>query len=205
MSGQHYFSDNPDSTSRRSEFSLVAGDRTLTLVTDSGVFSQNGLDKGTSVFLDTMRKQKLPSLSAGSTICDVGCGTGAIALTLAVLFPKCTVLAVDTNQRARHLCEENAERNHLSNVRVMSPEQVEDTVAIELLWSNPPIRIGKDALHALLDQWLSRLTHSGVAHLVVSRNLGADSLAQWMSERGFPTTKLGSSKGFRVLEVKKKN
>ena len=34
----------------------------------------------------------------------------------------------------------------------------------------------------------------------VGKNLGADSLAGWLTDQGFPTAKVASAKGFRVLE-----
>lgn len=197
----HYFSENPSGPSRRSEFEIVVKDRTLVLESDAGVFSQRGLDKGTAVLLDIMTRGDSPALPDGSLLCDIGCGSGPIALALAVLYPACTVLAVDVNERARALCAENAQRNGLTNVRVMAPDDVVDTDRYALIWSNPPIRIGKSALHDLLDEWMQRLSPAGKAHLVVSKNLGGDSLAQWLTARGFNTRKLASSKGFRVFEV----
>lgn len=173
------------------------------MVTDSGVFSQHGLDKGTAVLLDSMQRRSLPDVAPGSTICDLGCGSGAIALALAVLYPECTVLAVDINERARQLCTENMNRNALTNVRVLHPDDVSTDTVLELLWSNPPIRIGKDALHELLRTWLSRLSGSGSAHLVVNKNLGADSLVDWLRTNNFSAEKLSSRKGFRVLEVRR--
>ncbi len=201
LSGQHYFSENPQSDSQPNEFTIEVLGRELVLETDTGVFSQYGLDKGTAVFLHTMKKLPLTNVPSGSILCDLGCGTGAIAVTLAVMYPECTVIAVDVNERARQLCAKNAQRHHLKNIHVIAPEEFDSKISIDLLWSNPPIRIGKEALHALLDTWLGRLSHSGVAHLVVSKNLGADSLMQWLKARGYPTQKLASSKGFRVLEV----
>lgn len=174
---------------------------TLVLESDTGVFSQHGLDKGTAVLLDIMSRGDSPVIPDGSLLCDIGCGSGPIALTLASLYPACTVIAVDINERARKLCAENARRNNLSNVRVLSPEEVDANNRYALIWSNPPIRIGKNALHDLLDMWMQRLHAEGKAHLVVSKNLGGDSLAQWLSARGFTTRKIASSKGFRVLEV----
>ena len=95
----------------------------------------------------------------------------------------------------------DATKNNLSNIRVAHPDEVDANIRFTHIWSNPPIRIGKDALHELLLTWLHRLTDDGIAHLVVSKNLGADSLATWLINNGFATTRIGSSKGFRVLEV----
>lgn len=71
----------------------------------------------------------------------------------------------------------------------------------DALWSNPPIRIGKAALHTLLTTWLARLSPGASAHLVVQRNLGADSLHRWLNEQGWPTGRAASRAGYRVLRV----
>jgi 16S rRNA G1207 methylase RsmC len=197
----HYFSENPSGPSKPSEFEIEVNGRTLVLQSDQGVFSRHGLDKGTAVLLDIMSRGNYPTVPDGSFLADVGCGTGAIALTLAALYPACTVIAVDVNERARALCASNAKKNGLSNITVLSPEELDETIRYSMLWSNPPIRIGKPALRQLLLEWMQRLTENGTGHLVVSKNLGGDSLAEWLSESGFATKKLASSKGFRVFEV----
>ena len=197
----HYFSENPSGPSKPSEFEIEVDGRTLVLQSDQGVFSRHGLDKGTAVLLDIMSRGNYPTVPDGSFLADVGCGTGAIALTLAALYPACTVIAVDVNERARALCTSNAKKNGLSNITVLSPEELDETIRYSMLWSNPPIRIGKPALRQLLLEWMQRLTEDGTGRLVVSKNLGGDSLAEWLSESGFATKKLASSKGFRVFEV----
>ena len=197
----HYFSENPSGPSKPSEFEIEVDGRTLVLQSDQGVFSRHGLDKGTAVLLDIMSRGNYPTVPDGSFLADVGCGTGAIALTLAALYPACTVMAVDLNERARALCASNAKKNGLSNITVLSPEELDETIRYSMLWSNQPIRIGKPALRQLLLEWMQRLTEDGTGHLVVSKNLGGDSLAEWLSESGFATKKLASSKGFRVFEV----
>ena len=70
------------------------------------------------------------------------------------------------------------------------------------MWSNPPIRVGKEALHDLLGSWLPRLTDDGEAYLVVQKNLGADSLQRWLRESlELPCDRFAVAKGFRVLRV----
>jgi 16S rRNA G1207 methylase RsmC len=197
----HYFSESPAGPSRPSEFDIDVKGHTLTLESDVGVFSRHGLDKGTAVLLDIMSRGNYPTIADGSFLADIGCGTGVIALTLASLYPACTVVAVDVNERARALCASNAKKNGLLNVTVLAPEELDESIRYALLWSNPPIRIGKTALRQLLDEWMQRLAVDGIAHLVVSKNLGGDSLAQWLTDSGFATRKLASSKGFRVFEA----
>ncbi|WP_126415811.1 class I SAM-dependent methyltransferase [Trueperella bialowiezensis] len=198
----HYFSAQPSSDSATREVSVTIHGEDYLVTTAAGIFSPQGVDKGTAVLL---RKAPLPDLAPGSTIVDLGCGWGPLTLALAANYPDCRVIGVDVNERALELAKVNAERAGFTNVSVLAEPDATDTTigGIDLLWSNPPIRIGKPALHELLMSWLNRLNDDGAAHLVVQRNLGADSLATWLTEQGFPTAKLGSQKGFRVLETRR--
>ncbi len=127
---------------------------------------------------------------------------GPITLGLALACPGAVIDAVDVNDRALALCRDNADRLHVGGqVRVHRPDQVPVETAYDELWSNPPIRIGKAALHELLLTWLPRLAPTGVAHLVVGKNFGADTLAGWLIEQGFTCGRTATAKGFRVLQV----
>ena len=88
-------------------------------------------------------------------------------------------------------------------VQVATPDEVPADLVFDEIWSNPPIRIGKPAVHALLRRWLPRLAPEGRAVLVIGRNLGADSYQRWLREQGWACERLGSAKGFRVLEVRR--
>ena len=105
------------------------------------------------------------------------------------------------NDRARALTAANAAANGLTNVRVAAPDEVPGDVGFDVIWSNPPIRIGKPALHELLTTWLTRLAGGGQAVLVVHRHLGADSLQRWLTDQGWPTTRLASRSGYRLLHT----
>jgi len=114
------------------------------------------------------------------------------------------VYAVDVNERALELARHNAESLGLNGIRVSAADDVPAGLTFDLIWSNPPIRIGKAALHDLLRTWLPRLEAGGTAYLVVQRNLGSDSLARWIeSDLGMPCARLTSSKGFRILQVRR--
>lgn len=191
----HYFSPGPGTPSRPATVHVDLPGRSFELATDAGTFSPGRLDPGTRVLLES-----LPPLTVGPVV-DVGCGYGPIACAVALAHPTLEVLAVDVNERARSLCERNAAALG-ADVRVLSPEQARSVDRVGTIVSNPPIRIGKAALHDLLADWLDRLTSDGVALLVVHKNLGADSLARWLAERGHPTARLRSRRGYRVLEVR---
>lgn len=169
--------------------------RELDFMTSSGTFSPGGLDKATDVLLG-----ELPPPSGEKTLLDLGCGWGPIAVGLALAAPEATVWAVDINSRARELTAENATR-HRARVRVAAPEEVPGELRFDEIWSNPPVRVGKDLLHVLLATWIPRLNPDGVAYLVVGKNLGADPLQRWLIDSGWPTERIASSGGFRVLRV----
>jgi 16S rRNA G1207 methylase RsmC len=178
------------------EVTVALADGPLRFQTDRGVFSHGRLDTGTAVLL-----HDAPDLPEAGDFLDLGCGAGPLALTMARRRPAATVWAVDVNERAVELCGRNAGRLDLTNVRAVLPGDVPADVRFGAIWSNPPIRIGKDALHALLLEWLPRLSPDGAATLVVGRNLGSDSLAAWLGDQGLPTQRLISRKGFRLLRV----
>ncbi|MPZ63067.1 MAG: methyltransferase [Propionibacteriales bacterium] len=171
----------------------------MDLVSASGVFAHGRVDAGTAVLFRFAR----PSGDAG-TLLDLGCGYGVVACSLAAEVTAATVWAVDVNERALRLTTENARRIGAGErIRTASPDDVPAGVAFDEIWSNPPIRIGKDALHELLLRWLPRLAPGGRALLVVGKNLGADSLQRWLIGEGWACDRLGSAKGFRVLEVRR--
>ncbi|GAA4352908.1 class I SAM-dependent methyltransferase [Angustibacter luteus] len=198
--GDHYFTAQPASPADLRPLRVRLLDRDLDLVTAPGVFSPARLDTGTQVLL----RESPPPPEHGHLL-DVGCGWGPISLTLAMLSPQATVWGVDVNERSVGLLERNAARAGASNVRAGRPDDVPDDVRFAAIWSNPPIRVGKTALHELLLRWLPRLDAGASAYLVVQRNLGSDSLHRWLDEqlgpRGYTTSRHASAKGFRVLQV----
>ncbi len=193
---QHYFSADPAAAHRPGTVRVVLGDLHFECATDSGVFSASRLDPGTRVLLDTVP----PPPPAGDLL-DLGTGYGPVALAMAARAPGATVWAVDVNTRALDLCAGNAARAGLGNVRCVPPDHPALPAEFAGLWSNPPIRIGKEALHGMLAGWLGRLAAGGRGYLVVQRNLGADSLHRWLREQGWPTARIASRAGYRVLEV----
>jgi 16S rRNA (guanine1207-N2)-methyltransferase len=196
MASGHYFDASPEAKHRPGQVRVVLPDVYLELATDSGVFSPGRLDPGTRFLLESVP----PPPQAGDLL-DVGCGYGPIACTLAARAPGATVWAVDVNERALGLCAENAKAAGLANVRCVTPGSPELPERFAGIWSNPPIRVGKAALHDLLRTWLGRLAPDAAAHLVVGKNLGSDSLHSWLETQGWPVARVAARSGYRLLKV----
>jgi 16S rRNA G1207 methylase RsmC len=197
VDGEHYFTARPESEARERTIRLVLDGAELELRTADGVFSSEHLDTGTAVLLDSV-----PPPAAEGDLLDLGCGWGPIAIAMARRAPGASVWAVDVNERALTLAAANASLAHV-HVNAVRPEDIPAGTEFATIWSNPPIRIGKAALHELLEAWLPRLASGGDAWLVVAKQLGADSLQRWIAER-FPdlrVSRAATDKGFRVLHV----
>jgi 16S rRNA (guanine1207-N2)-methyltransferase len=194
-----YFAEEPTAAHRPATVHVLLPDTHLALATDSGVFSPGRLDPGTRLLLETA-----PAPPAEGDLLDLGTGYGPLALVMASRAPAARIWAVDVNQRALQLCERNAAAAGLSNVRCRPADATADLPdAYQLIWSNPPIRIGKAALHEMLTSWLGRLAPGAAAYLVVQRNLGSDSLQRWLAQAGWQADRLAARAGYRVLEVRR--
>ena len=202
MTNEHYFSGTPESELKlRSIHATIAG-QAVDLTTANGVFSPERVDAGTRVLLSSV-----PAPPPGGNLLDLGCGWGPIALSLAAESPHATVWAVDVNERALDLVRRNADVMGLTNVNAVLPQDVPADISFMTIWSNPPIRVGKNELHAMLSQWMPRLEPGADAWLVVQKNLGSDSLHRWMDDEFASTltvTRAATNKGYRVLRVRKR-
>ena len=211
---EQYFTADPTCESKQVPCSFVYRGHGLNFMTDAGVFSKGELDTGTRLLLDA-----LPDVYGD--VLDLGCGWGPIALTLAFESPEANVWAVDVNERALDLTHANAQANGHTNIHTAQVDEsstplpaenqpafcetVPSDLTFDVIWSNPPIRVGKEALHTLLRAWLPKLKVGGAAYLVVQKNLGSDSLIPWLDDalgEGFTASKYASSKGFRIIEVR---
>lgn len=196
---EQYFSATPSSADERRTIHTTLRGHDVAVSVSNGVFSAHRLDLGTSVLL-----RHAPQAPETGTMLDLGCGWGPIALSLGLESPKTDIWALDINERALDLTRANAKALGLTNINTVTAGQIPAGLTFDLIWSNPPIRVGKEALHTLLMAWLPRLKAGGAAYLVVQKNLGADSLIPWLADalgEAFHVSKYASSKGYRVIEV----
>lgn len=213
ISGEQYFSAEPSSIDERRTLHVTLRNNDVTVQVSNGVFSASRLDLGTSVLL-----KHAPELPKSGKFLDIGCGWGPISLAFGLESPEAEVFAIDVNERALELTELNAKNAGLKHIHT---SLVDDALKEEnnskenntlefnnfdIIWSNPPIRVGKEILHNILLTWIPRLKVGGKAYLVVQKNLGSDSLITWLAENlgeSYSVEKYASSKGYRVIEVKR--
>ena len=203
MVNEHYFSASPESELKIRTINVPIAGRTVELSTANGIFSPERVDAGTQVLLSSV-----PAPPPGGNLLDLGCGWGPIALTLASESSNATVWAVDVNERALDLVRRNATVMGLTNVNAVLPQDVPDDVQFTTIWSNPPIRVGKNELHSMLQKWMPRLEQGSDAWLVVQKNLGSDSLHRWMDDvfaAELAVTRVATNKGYRVLRARRRS
>ena len=196
MSGEHYFSEQPTGEFKPKKIVTAIDGQRVELLTAGGTFSPDHMDTGTAILLE--HANQAPN---SGNLLDLGCGWGPIALTLAKKNPEATVWAVDVNERSLELTRMNAEKVGLTNIRVAHVDDVPAELTFTGIWSNPPIRVGKEALHDILNKWLVRLDEECEAYLVVSKDLGADSLLKWMQAEfaALQSERIETAKGFRII------
>ena len=201
MGSDHYFSAAPSSAESLRRIRVTLAGRAVEVTTAGGVFSPDHVDGGTAVLL-----ANTPPPPPGGHLLDLGCGWGPVALSLAWDAPHATIWAVDVNERALDLVRRNAAEHGLTNVNAVLPEDVPEDITFRTIRSNPPIRVGKNELHGLMERWIPRLDERSDAWLVVQRNLGSDSLQRWLAatfDQGYTVTRAATGRGFRVLKVRK--
>ena len=192
---EHYFTADPATPFKRVPVRTNVWGHWLELTSGSGVFAQGRLDIGTGVLL----REAAPPEEAREVL-DLGCGYGVIGLAIAIAVPEARVTAVDVNERALLLARENAARlgSPTGSARSSRAGRPRGDLRRDLVQPADPGRQGSAPRAAA--EWLPRLRPDGRAVMVVGKNLGSDSLATWLGEQGYPTEKLASAKGFRVLE-----
>jgi 16S rRNA (guanine1207-N2)-methyltransferase len=199
----HYFSAKPASATERRQLRVHLAGREVIVQTAPGIFCPDRVDIGTAVLL-----AEAPVPPPTGNLLDIGSGWGPLALSLGLLSPDASIWAVEVNQRALALARDNAKALGINDFHASTPDEVPAEIVFETIWSNPPIRVGKPALHDLLMKWLPRLKPGGTAYLVVQKNLGSDSLQRWLTSEleakdpgTYTARRHATARGFRLLSV----
>jgi len=195
----HYFTDDPASAQSLRAVTLSCGERLLDCKTDAGVFSRAHVDPGTALLLEAVYKA-LPVGFAGRAL-DLGCGWGAVGLSLACKYPNAELVLCDVNRRALALAEQNLARNGLRAHCVWSDGLAEVAGRFALIALNPPIRAGKATVYRLFDESRERLLPGGALFVVIRKQQGAPSALAYLRERFSAAEVVARSGGYWVIRA----
>ena len=166
---EHYYSANPNAEHDERAVIFESLGEKLTCITDAGVFSRDGLDMGTRVLLDALPEVRGRAL-------DLGCGWGAVGVTLGKKYPNAEIVMTDINARAVELAARNARTNGVTNAIAVQGDGFESVAgSFDLIALNPPIRTGKAAIYAMFAACAERLNPNGELYIVIRRQQGAES------------------------------
>lgn len=194
----HYFSEDNDTLkSNPKEIAFRVHNTDFLCVTDIGVFAKDQLDRGTKVLL-----QYVQVADTVQSVLDLGCGYGAIGLVIGKLYQK-DVDMVDVNKRAITLAKTNVLKNGIQAHVFYSDGFQEITQSYDLIVSNPPIRVGKKKLYALLEGAWHHLRDDGSFVFVINKKHGAESAINYVKKKYSSVEILGRKKGFLVITCKK--
>ena len=197
----HYFDLDPSLASKKRTIEYFIDGRTITLVSDNGVFSKDKIDEGSLAFLKV-----LVPLRLSGKILDLGCGYGPIGLTIALTSKEARVILADINTRALALCEENANQLGLSpRVTILQSniyENIEGT--FDSIVVNPPIRAGKIVTYAMYEGALTHLIDGGSLFIVIRKNQGGPSASKYIEELFGNIELLKRDKGYYIYRAVKR-
>ena len=173
----HYFTDNRNLEENRKDHSFRFSGHLYTFVTDNGVFSKTGVDRGTEVLLKACDREGI-----SGKVLDLGCGYGAVSVVLGSLYPECGFTAVDINPRAAELTEINCRANSVSCKVSVSDGFSEVKGRFDVIITNPPIRAGKKVIYAMFEDSFTHLKMKGRFYAVIRRKQGAESALKKLTE-----------------------
>ena len=144
---------------------LRAGKEQLKFRTSQELFSSHDIDIGTRALLRSI----LEGGYQPKGILDLGCGYGAIGLTLKKLYPESTVHMVDRDALAIEYSRQNARINGLEDVEIYGSLGYDDVNGsdFDLIVANIPGKAGAAVIAYLLREAGYFLTPGGTAAIVV--------------------------------------
>ena len=194
----HYYT-NDEVKSDPTSFDFKFKDHTIHFHSDAGVFSKNFIDYGSQALIRNIE------LSPGMKVLDVGCGYGAMGISLAVV-ESIEITMVDVNLRALDLCRKNCEVNHIEKAYVFESDAYTNVEGkFNVILTNPPIRAGKEVVNRILDGSYEHLEISGKFYVVIQKKQGAPSAKKRMEELFGNCEVLDRDKGYYILMSEKKN
>jgi len=192
----HYYTRDPASESRPVECEYDYRGAHLRFRTDAGVFSRGEVDTGTDLLLKALPEEM------GGDILDLGCGWGAIGISVARRWPGARVTMADINRRALALSRENAEKNRAEVICTESDGMAAfEGQRFDAVITNPPIRAGKQVIYRMFADAAKCLKPGGALYLVIRKQQGAESCMKYLQTLYGSVEKIARSGGFWVLRA----
>jgi len=190
----HYYTENPASAHDERRIVLSILGQELTFTTDAGVFSRDGLDRGTELLLEA-----LPELTG--RVLDLGCGWGAVGVALGKKYPELGIVMTDINSRAVELARRNLAANGVKAEVVQGDGFQSVAGDFDAIVTNPPIRAGKAVIYGLFAQARDRLRPGGALYLVIRKQQGAPSALKYLREIYAGAEVIDRGSGFHVIRA----
>ena len=196
---QHYYSNQPEASHDRRQLEEHLRGQTLKFISDAGVFSKKGVDYGSKVLIEVM------DIPENAEVLDVGCGYGPIGFTAARLAGNGHVTMLDVNSRAVELAKENAKLNGIQNVTILESDLLAAVQgkSFDVVLTNPPIRAGKETVHAIFEQAHAHLRDGGTLWIVIQKKQGAPSAKAKLESLFRQVEEVTKDKGYRIFKATK--
>ncbi|MCA0972666.1 class I SAM-dependent methyltransferase [Halobacillus litoralis] len=197
---EHYYSKQTTTQSEEKSWSFNLRGQPFVFTTDNAVFSKKEVDFGSRLLIDSFTE---PSVQGD--VLDLGCGYGPIGLSLAKAFPNRELVMVDVNERALQLSRKNAEQNDVRNVTILESDRLQSVRDREFaaVLTNPPIRAGKEVVHAMFQESEAVLQPQGELWVVIQKKQGAPSAKNKMEELFGNVEVVAKQKGYYILKSTK--
>lgn len=193
---EHYFTSDPTVKSEERIIEYEIKGKTLSFISDNGVFSKNHIDSATELLVKTIYDE------VNGKILDVGCGYGVIGITLATNNKVTEVTMIDVNHRALELAKRNSLRNKVEEkTKVLESngfEQIKEKY--DAVVTNPPIRAGKLVIYQIYADAKEHLLDGGVLYIVINKKHGAPSTIKYLEELFGNVEVLDKKAGFNVIK-----
>lgn len=196
----HYYSEKPQSESAPRTWHYQLRGKDYTFVSDIGVFSKKEVDFGTRLLVEAFQEPDIPG-----DLLDLGCGYGPIGISLADSYSNRHVYMVDINERAVMLAEQNAKRNHVSNIEVRQSDGLSQVGhhSFAAIVTNPPIRAGKKIVYQMYEDSFNALLKNGELWVVIQKKQGAPSTKEKLISLFGDVDVVAKSKGYFIFKTKK--
>jgi len=148
-------------------FSETLCHQLLTFHTTWGLFSPREIDVGSRLLLDHV------TVADDARCLDVGCGYGALGLTLASLSPNGMVTMIDKDYVAIEYCRKNARINGLANTDIFLSNGLNqvDAKDFDLVVTNLPAKSGKELYTLMFSDIHAKLKSGGSCYIVTINGL----------------------------------